>query len=338
MATSGNLLADRRYAYAEAAFAEGDLAATIDLARQVLDLAPDFAAASFLLGQALEGEYERQGRSTDARATYHDATRAFEAARAADPADVLGAGLRLARLGIGEPLGAMTPGYVRALFDEYAIRFDRHLVRSLRYRGPDLLGDALRRACSRLGRPFRFGLALDLGCGTGLAGEVMRGRCHRLAGIDLSLAMVERARRKSLYDELATGDLVDWLATRPEAEADLALAADVFVYLGDLQPAFAAARHALAPAGLLAFTVQAAEGDGVTLGDDLRYAHGERHLRTLAAASGFEVALLEAASTREDRGVPVRGFLVVLTTGRRAGGWRRASATPHCSDSGIFDA
>ena len=47
-----------------------------------------------------------------------------------------------------------------ALFQD-AVRFDRHLTRSLRYRGPELLHDAVRRACSLNLRPFRFGQALD---------------------------------------------------------------------------------------------------------------------------------------------------------------------------------
>lgn len=309
---SGDLLADRRYAYAEAAFREGEFEAAADLARQALELAPGFAAAQFLLGQACAAQYEVREDAPDAPALHQEATRAFERALAADPEDRLGAGLRLARLSVGDPLRAMTPGYVRALFDDYAIRFDRHLVRSLKYRGPDLLHAAARRACSLRMRPFRFDVALDLGCGTGLAGEVFRPACGRLQGVDLSPAMVERARRKAIYDRLDTGDLAAWLDARPPATADLVLAADVLVYLGDLAPVFGAAARALRPEGLFCFTVQAHDGAGTVLGEDLRYAHAGQDLRHLAAASGFAVASLESVSTREDRGVPVPGLLAVL--------------------------
>lgn len=324
--SSGDLLADRRYAYAEAAFGEADYAVAADLARQAIELAPDFAAAWFLLGQACAEQYDAAGRAPDALGLFHDATRAFEQALAADPEDRLGAGLRLARLGIGDPLAAMAPGYVRALFDEYAIRFDRHLVRSLKYRAPDLLHGAVRRACSLTRRPFGFGLALDLGCGTGLAGEAVRPICAVLEGIDLSPAMVERARRKTIYDALATGDLVAWLADRPAGAAgttgaagtagaaDLILAADVLVYLGDLAPVFAAVARVLRPTGLFAFTVQAPEaGEAAVLGDDLRFAHGEPYLRALAKAHGLGVSILEPVSTREDRGRPVPGILAVMS-------------------------
>jgi predicted TPR repeat methyltransferase len=301
MASSGDLLADRRYAWAEAALNEGDAAAAADLARQALEIAPGFAAGWFLLGQAEQALDHGEA----ARAAFVEALRL-------DPEDRLGAGLRLAQLGAGAPDRAMSPAYVRQLFDDYAIRFDRHLVKSLHYRAPALLHDAVRRTCSKRLRPFRFDDVLDLGCGTGLAGEAFRAECGRLAGIDLSPEMVRRAEAKRIYDELAIGDVAAWLAMRDDASADLVLAADVFVYIADLTSIFAEVGRVLHPTGLFAFTVQAHAGAGVALGEDARYAHGEAYLRELAARSGFAVALLEPVSTRQDRGADVPGLILVL--------------------------
>ncbi|MBV9078648.1 MAG: methyltransferase domain-containing protein, partial [Methylobacteriaceae bacterium] len=216
MATSGDFLADRRYGFAEAALAEGDAVAAADLAGQTLEIAPAFTAAWFLLGRA------------EARAGRLDAAIvAFRRARDLDPSDVLGAGLQLALLGAAEPGEAMSPGYVRALFDEYATRFDRHLTRSLGYRAPELLHDAVRRVLSREPRDFRFRCVLDLGCGTGLAGEAFRPNAARLVGIDLSPAMVRKAEEKRIYDALHVADLLDWLREAGPGSADLVVAADV---------------------------------------------------------------------------------------------------------------
>jgi predicted TPR repeat methyltransferase len=124
--------------------------------------------------------------------------------------------------------------------------------------------------------------------------------------------MLAKARKTHLYDALHEGELVRFLGATEAASADLAVAADVFVYLASLEPAFRAARRVLARDGLFAFSVQAHAGDGFALGEDARYSHSEGYLRALAAETGFTAALFECASTRQDRGEEVPGSLVVL--------------------------
>jgi predicted TPR repeat methyltransferase len=201
---------------------------------------------------------------------------------------------------------------VRALFDGYAPKFDQHLTKSLSYRGPELIADALRRACSTRNRDYRFGLTLDLGCGTGLMAHALDGLCSSIEGVDLSPGMLEKAEKTKLYDALHEGELVSFLAGRANAEADLVVAADVFVYMAALDAAFREAHRVLKREGLFAFTVQAHEGEGFILGNDARYAHSEAYVRNLAETVGFTVVIVERVSTREDRGVPVPGFLAVL--------------------------
>ncbi len=299
--SSGDLLVDRRYEYARASLDDGDAAAAADLARQALERAPGFAAAHALLGRAEAALGNREA-----------AAEALGQALALEPDDALGVRLDLARLGAVEPAAAITDGYVRALFDDYAANFDRHLVRDLAYRGPDLIAAALRRAAHRRVKGPRFRCALDLGCGTGLMARALEGTVDAIEGVDLSPRMLAKAAKTRLYDALHEGELVAFLRGRAEGEADLVLAADVFVYMADLSGALAEAHRVLDREGYLAFTVQAHAGDGVVLGEDARYAHGEGYLRDLAAATGFQVAVFERVSTREDRGVPVPGFLLVL--------------------------
>ncbi|MFD0461537.1 class I SAM-dependent DNA methyltransferase [Microvirga aerilata] len=124
--------------------------------------------------------------------------------------------------------------------------------------------------------------------------------------------MLEKAQKTGLYEALHEGELVGFLSGRAAAEADLLVAADVFVYMAALDAVFREAHRVLSREGLFAFTVQAHEGEGFVLGEDPRYAHGESYLRGLAEASGLTVAIFERVSTREDRGVPVPGFLGVL--------------------------
>lgn len=305
--SSGDLLADRRYRYAEACLADGDHAAAADLAEQVLERAPRYAPAWLLLGRARAG----LAAAGPDPALRDAAAQAYARALAIDPEDRLGVRTHLARLGGGDTLPVLSPAYVRALFDGYAPRFERHLVDGLGYVGPQLVRDAL--PCV----PERFAVGLDLGCGTGLMGEVVRDRVDHLTGIDLSPGMLAVARAKTargrpLYERLVEGDLGAALADLPEASADLCLAADVLIYVADLATFLARVGRVLRPGGLGAVTVQSHDGPGSVLGEDGRYAHAEAHIAATAAASGLELLTTRPAEVRREGGRPVPGRVVVL--------------------------
>jgi predicted TPR repeat methyltransferase len=297
--SSGDVIADRRFEWARDREAKGDLAGAIDLLKQVLELVPAYAAAWFMLGEL----HEKLG---DRRA----AISAFERARAVDPADRHGAALHLIRFGI-EPAGAIPEGYVRALFDEYAPRFDQALTEGLDYRAPGLLFRAVEAA--HAGRRMKFGSVLDLGCGTGLAALPFRPFSDWMVGVDLSPAMLAQARGKGVYDRLIESDVLAFLASEAgiKARYHLVLAADVFMYFGDLGPALKAAAQVLAPGGQLAFSTERDDGDDVLMRETLRYAHGEGHVQAALAAAGLKVISLDFASTRIEKGVPVPGLIVV---------------------------
>lgn len=295
--SSGDLVADRRYQWALDYLQRGDAAAAADILAQVLETVPGFATAWFALASIREATGDRDG-----------AIAAFTAARDADRDDYHGARLHLARLGVGETTPAMTGVYVRRLFDQHAPDFDKALVERLDYRGPQLLLEAVR---THAVTPLRLGSVLDLGCGTGLGGIAFRPYCDRLVGVDISAGMVEQARAKEMYDRLAVGELVEFLATESSAQHHLVLAADVFVYCSDLAPIAAATSRVLTPGGLFAFTVETHDGDGVQLQETLRYAHGAGHVRAAVEAAGLEIVQLTDASTRNEKGAPVRGLIVI---------------------------
>ncbi|MDO8534407.1 MAG: methyltransferase domain-containing protein [Xanthobacteraceae bacterium] len=297
--SSGDPVLDRRLDWARGLMERGEAAAAAELLHESVAGAPDFLAGFFLLGEALA----RAGKS-------EEAVTAFRRALALDPPDRLGARLRLARLGAAPIEDAMTDAYVCALFDQYAARFDAELAGALAYRGPALLRAAVERVAAAHGMPARFSRVLDLGCGTGLMGAAIRDLAGELVGVDLSPAMVATAQAKQLYDRLVVGDLLEFLAA-DAGSFDLILAADVLVYRDDLRPVLAAAAPRLA--GLLAFTVETHRGENVILRESLRFAHGEAHLRAAATATGLATALLEPASTRTEKGLPVEGLLAVLT-------------------------
>lgn len=296
-ARSGDPLADRRASYAAGLATEGDHAAAADLMRQALELDPDWATGWAVLG----GYLEQAGDLTEAG-------KACLKALALDPADGQGAALKLAALGQAATPDAAPPAFVRALFDAYADRFETSLVERLGYGAPDDLLAAIR----KVGGPNRrYAHALDLGCGTGLVGERLRPIAARLSGIDVSPAMIEKARAKGLYDRLSVGNIVD---AEPGGEGiDLVTAADVFIYLGDLSAVFACIARLLRADGLFAFTVEAHDGpEPFAVGPSLRFRHSRDDVAALAQQAGFAVVHEERLVIRQDRGEPVEGFAFVM--------------------------
>ncbi|WP_232630904.1 class I SAM-dependent DNA methyltransferase [Methylobacterium sp. Leaf118] len=305
--SSGDLLADRRYAYAEACLAEGDAVGAAEMATQALEIAPLYAPAWVLLGRARAAVFAERRDAADRQA----AVAAFAQALTLDPDDALGSRLHLAGLGAAETASAIAPAYVRALFDGYAPRFERHLVDDLGYRGPAMMVAALD---ALPGAPERFPRALDLGCGTGLMARAIAGRVSVLEGCDLSPSMLALARRTGLYQRLAEADLVAFLAEAAAEACDLVTAADVFIYLGDLGPAFQGIARVLRPGGLAVLTVQSPpEGEtGLVLGADGRYAHADALLRAVAREAGLTVAQLVPAAIRRQSGSDVPGRILIL--------------------------
>jgi predicted TPR repeat methyltransferase len=217
------------------------------------------------------------------------------------------------------------PGYVRHLFDQFSADYDERMIGQLAYAAPQILfdlagmvmpgraGASARSVATAYGRAtLKKSLAiLDLGCGTGLAGAVFKPLAARLDGVDLSPAMIGKARARGIYDDLSVGDLETALAATG-TRYDLILAADTLVYLGDLAAVFDAARRRLSPDGYFLFTVEKAEGAGFELGPKRRWRHSEAYLRELAERAGFGVAGLVAAAPRREAGLPVEGFAVAL--------------------------
>ena len=300
--SSGNLIADRRFEWARACEAKGDLTGAADLLTQALELAPGYASAWFMLGELREKLGDRAG-----------AIAAFAQARGADPTDRHGAALHLMRLG-AQPATAMPEGYMRALFDGYAQGFDKALTEGLDYCAPELLFRAVQAAHG--GARMKFGSVLDLGCGTGLAALPFRPFSDWMVGVDLSAAMLAQARTKGLYDRLIESELLAFLISEEKIKAHyhLVLAADVFMYFDDLAPVLKAVAQVLALPAQLAFSVETHDGNGVILRETLRYAHGEGHVQSALVAAGLKPISLDFASTRTEKGVPVPGLVVVAGT------------------------
>jgi predicted TPR repeat methyltransferase len=211
----------------------------------------------------------------------------------------------------GEDVGSMPGTFVTSLFDDYASRFDTHLVGTLGYSAPKLMREAVGRL-TRDGRRFRRGL--DLGCGTGLIGTYFKDMVAEIDGVDLSPKMLEQANHKQIYSKLDCAEIVAWLGrTGGESRTfDIVLSADVFIYFGNLEPAFGATRRVLADNGLFVFSVEHLAQGSFELLPTGRYAHSTSYVRELALRHGFVVELSEQVNLRKEGNVMTGGTVFVL--------------------------
>lgn len=192
--------------------------------------------------------------------------------------------------------------YARHLFNDYAPRFEEALAR-LGYQAPQLLARALQPYLTANQR------IIDLGCGTGLMAPYLKPHAARLVGVDIAEKMLEQAARRGQYDELIAGDMVEAL----RGEYDIIVAADAVVYVGDLQPLFAAAARALAEGGIMALSVEVnGLESGFALQESKRYAHSPAYVQSCVEAAGMQVLSMESVALRQDRGQPVMGAILLL--------------------------
>lgn len=206
----------------------------------------------------------------------------------------------------GQTTSSAPRSYVRKLFDYYAARFEAHLVGDLQYRAHCEIAELLDVIA---GPERRFALAYDLGCGTGLAGSLLRAKTDLLIGIDLSEKMLLQADQKRIYDSLVCAD-IDAALDEYDAAPDLVVASDVFIYHGDLDGTIGRIAGRMAPGGIFAFSVElAADGVRWFLRSSGRYAHGERYVTECLAGHGLRLLAARPIVVRHERGEPLDGVV-----------------------------
>lgn len=275
---------------------------------------PDKARASFARALALrpgnaDTHYNLGLLSRDA-GDIDQAARHLQSCLESDPGDARGVRILLAHLGAETPPGRASPAQVQTIYDVRSRFWDQEEA----YYGHVLVADALKQHLTQ-SRPD----ILDIGCGTGLLGALVRPLARRLDGVDLSAAMLEKARAKNLYDRLYQADVMTFLSEQAGGY-DAILAAAVLIHFGDLKPLFQAAHASLRDQGLLLFTLFLSESDAdFTVAANARlaqsgcFSHSPAYVERLAAQCGFSVKLLNQAVHEHDQdGKPVAGLVAVL--------------------------
>lgn len=312
--------AEARITHASLAFRQKDWSQARSQSRRALLLAPADHEAAYFLGYVLcqTGVYDAGG---------HWLSRVL----ITDPEDHLGAARELALTGAHPAEAAMSPSFVADWFDHYVeVGFETHLTRTLSYVGPRELTRLL---AAHFGDAAPWAdRAVDIGCGTGLAGAALRDHCRTLTGVDLSPRMIEEARARGIYDDLAVDEAVAWLAREASADHDLAIATDVTSYIGNLGPLFVAAAGRLRHGGTLAITVVEDQNPdrpgGWGLARNGTFVHHPRYVEDTARAAGFVIRRQSRGAMRRESRQPLPTLYYVLQKSGEPARLSAATASP----------
>lgn len=306
-----NLAPDFYDAYAHLGYElqrAGQTDAALEVYQQGLERAPDNPTLNFNYGRLLQ----ETGKETDAIKHYDMTISSSSDSKEAETASFLRASLS------NQTPETAPHDFVKSLFDFYAPNFEDSLVNNLQYRAPGVLRDLLlqdRVASVRNLKNAKLRV-LDLGCGTGLMGVVIKPYAESMIGVDLSANMLARATEKGVYDDTRRQDIESYLAEMPSGGFELVLAADVFIYVGALEKVFAELGKKLSAKSLFAFATEtlpeSAPEASYALRNTVRYAHKDSYIAALAQKNGFELLTKENSPLRTSAGAPVDGSYFVL--------------------------
>jgi predicted TPR repeat methyltransferase len=196
---------------------------------------------------------------------------------------------------------------IQQLYQRFSSFYEFNVCEELYYEAPQRLFELIKVV---LGDRRELAV-VDLGCGSGLAGVLLKSVAARISGVDLSPEMIELARARNIYDQLEVAEITAWLAGNKD-HFDLMAACDCLIYFGDLRQVVIPAAKKLKRDGVFAFTVERGDQYPFRLTDTGRYTHHAQHVREVASEAKLHVARLEEAYLRMEYGAEVTGLFVVL--------------------------
>lgn len=222
----------------------------------------------------------------------------------------------------------LDPDYVRDLFDGYSTRFESELVDELFYQGHTLVYEALEKAWKKLGKvTSAIKRIIDVGCGTGLLGELLANNLpsSEIHGVDLSKRMVDIAtarknnKGRDVYNSVSNNDAAKYLSNLENESVDAIVAADVFIYIGDIRQVLAESSKSLLKDGLVGFTIESYEqhaksksDGGLKLLPSGRFGHSKSYITKVAKAHGFDLFSWKKCVLRQESGKDVDGAVAIL--------------------------
>jgi len=274
----------------------GDLNKAKKCYENVLKIKPDHLNAYYNLGNALFGLRE-----------FEKAKNIYQNALKLNPNDKYLSHMISALAGKNEQNAPKE--YVVNVFDNFANNFDNFLTKNLKYKVPEKLLRLLER---NFPNKKKFKNVIDIGCGTGLSGFVFRNISEHLVGVDVSNKMISKAKIKGIYDNIYHDEAVTYLS-KYKKKFDLFIAADVFIYVGNLDKIFSIISLKSNPGANFCFSVEKNNNEDFKLLQSARYSHSKEYINHLAFKYNFSIRDYKETEIRFELNSSLKGYIFVLS-------------------------
>ena len=183
--------------------------------------------------------------------------------------------------------------FTEKLFDNFADNYEM-VMQNLDYSAPMVIGRVTGNMEGRIA---------DLGCGSGLVGLAVKKNGNYLIGVDISSCMLEKAKKKNIYDELVKSDIIEFLKTRNDF--DWVIAGDVLGYIGKLDEFIK-----LCSGKKLVFSIEINNDiDEYKIQTNGRFNHNPNYVEKLLIKNGFCDIYKEEFNMRTENSIPVKSMI-----------------------------
>ena len=194
--------------------------------------------------------------------------------------------------------------YAANLFNNYALQYDQHMQRHLKYQIPQHLAQV----CLDL-TITSVDNTLDLGCGTGLCGNILRPLTKKLIGVDIAAKMLDQARNKGDYDELIQSEILAFLQQYHQ-HYDLIISADTLPYFAELEALFTEINQHLTPKGYFIFSTEISTTLPWQLQPSARFSHHLDYLKKRCEDNGWRIDYCQEVVARLQEDKPLKVYLI----------------------------
>lgn len=198
--------------------------------------------------------------------------------------------------------------------DRWADIYDMLFLNELQYVGHEAV-------CKNVLDNLEGKTVLDLGCGTGLCGKILRQKAGKIVGVDISPKMIEHAnnlylfeteeeiendkkdekntenntenkepvKKVKVYDELVENDIISYFRNTND-KFDVIVGAYTFNFFSNLSELLSLCKKALTPNGKLSFSVELMENGDYKFSQEVgMFIHSDKYIRKTLDENGFKV-------------------------------------------------